>query len=157
MLESMRIPAHSHVALANVIVYIGVILGQHQFWSNGVDSWFVSYLESDDTPANTVVVYYTTPLENDPARFVRLQSVALPAGAGNQFHRHPGDQWAAVQEGEVTLTIKGQPPRTLKAGDTAHLPRGTVHRNQNLSGKPARSIELNIMDKDKPMVEPVTD
>jgi quercetin dioxygenase-like cupin family protein len=107
-------------------------------------------------PNPNVKIYYTTPLENDASRTVRLQSVTIPAGSGNEFHRHPGDQWAAVQEGEVTLTIKGQAPKTLKAGDSVHIPRGTVHRNQNLTDKPARSIELNIMDKDKPALELVT-
>ncbi len=106
-------------------------------------------------PNPNVTVYYTTPLENDPSRFVRLQSVTIPAGQGNNFHRHPGDQWSAVQEGEVTLTIQGQAPRTLKAGDSAYIPRGTVHRNQNLTDKPARTIELNVMDKDKPLIEQV--
>jgi quercetin dioxygenase-like cupin family protein len=106
-------------------------------------------------PNPNVTVYYTTPLEHDQSRFVRLQSVTIPAGQGNNFHRHPGDQWSAVQEGEVTLTIQGQPPRTLKAGDSAYIPRGTVHRNQNLTDKPARTIELNIMDKDKPLIEQV--
>jgi len=108
-------------------------------------------------PNPNVKIYYTTPLENDASRTVRLQSVTIPAGGGNNFHRHPGDQWSAVQEGEVTLTIKGQAPRTLKVGDSAYIPRGTVHRNQNLTDKPARSIELNIMDKDKPALEPVAD
>jgi len=101
--------------------------------------------------------YFEMPLEKDPTRQVRLQSVIIPAGAGNQFHRHPGDQWWAVQEGEVTYTVKGQPPRVLKAGDFVHVPRGTIHRNQNLTDKPARSIELNITDKDKPQTEPVAD
>jgi hypothetical protein len=32
-----------------------------------------------------------------------------------------------------------------------------VHRNQNFTDKPARVIELNIMDKDKPDLEPVTE
>src|SRR6202040_2826534 len=101
-------------------------------------------------PNPNVKIYYTTPL-------VRLQSVTLPAKEGNNFHRHPGDQWSVVQEGEVTLTIKGEEPRTLKVGDSAYIPRGTVHRNQNLTDKPARTIELNIMDKDKPALEPVAD
>jgi len=101
--------------------------------------------------------YFQVPLEKDASRVVRLQSVVLPPGAGNQFHRHPGDQWWAVQEGEVTFTIKGQAPRVLKAGDSVYVPRGTVHRNQNLTNRPARSIELNITDKDKPQTEPVPD
>jgi quercetin dioxygenase-like cupin family protein len=100
-------------------------------------------------------IYYTTPLENDPSRIVRLQSVTFPPKEGNNFHRHPGDQWTAVQEGEVTLTIQGQEPRTLKAGDSFYIPRGTIHRNQNLTDKTARTIELNIMDKDKEIFQPV--
>ncbi len=99
--------------------------------------------------------YFQMPLEKDPSRVVRLQNVVIPPGAGNQFHRHPGDQWWAVQEGEVTFTVKGQQPKVMKAGDFVYGPRGTVHRNQNLSKLPARSIELNITDKDKPQTEQV--
>ena len=108
------------------------------------------------TPANNnVVQYFTTPLENDATRIVRLQTVNIPPQGGNQFHRHPGDQWAAVQEGEITFTVKGQPPRVLKVGESVYIPRGVVHRNQNLSDKPARSVELVILDKDKPGLEVV--
>src|SRR5436309_14376309 len=80
--------------------------------------------------------YFVQPLEKDPSRIVRLQSVVIPPGAGNQFHRHPGDQRWAVQEGEVTFTVKGQSPRLMKSGDYVYVPRGTSHRNQNLSNRP---------------------
>ena len=99
--------------------------------------------------------YFQMPLEKDASRVVRMQTVVIPPGAGNQFHRHPGDQWWAVQEGEVTYTVKGQAPRVLKAGDYIYVPRGTIHRNQNLTNQPARSIELNITDKGKPQTEQV--
>ena len=99
--------------------------------------------------------YFIMPLEKDPSRIVRLQTVVLPPGAANQFHRHPGDQWWAVQEGEVTYTVRGQTPRAMKPGDWVYVPRGTIHRNQNLSGAPARSIEFNITDKDAPQTEVV--
>jgi quercetin dioxygenase-like cupin family protein len=79
----------------------------------------------------------------------------MPPGAGNQFHRHPGDQCTAVQEGEVTFNIRGQPPKVLKAGDSNYVPRGTIHRQQNLSDKPARYIEMRIFDKGKPPSEEV--
>src|SRR5262249_32635338 len=101
--------------------------------------------------------YFQMPLEKDPSRVVRLQSVIIPSDASNQFHRHPGDQWWAVQEGEVTFTVKGQPPRVLKVGEWVYVPRGTVHRNQNVSNAPARAIELNITDKDAPQTEQVPD
>lgn len=99
--------------------------------------------------------YFIMPLEKDPSRIVRLQTVVIPPGGANQFHRHPGDQWWAVQEGEVTYTVKGQAPRAMKPGDWVYVPRGTIHRNQNLSGASARSIELNITDKDAPQTEVV--
>jgi quercetin dioxygenase-like cupin family protein len=99
--------------------------------------------------------YFTMPLEKDPTREVGLQSVTMPPGAGNQFHRHPGDQWTAVQEGEVTFTIKGQPPVVLKAGDSNYVPRGIIHRQQNFSDKPARYVVMNIFDKGKLAAEPV--
>jgi len=108
-------------------------------------------------PNPNALRYFSTVLENDPSREVRLTSVTLLPGGGSNFHRHPGDQWAAIQEGEVTFTIKGQPSRKLKAGDWVHIPRGTVHRNQNLTDKPSRSIELVIVDKDKPQNEQVPD
>ena len=99
--------------------------------------------------------YFEQPLEKDPTRQVRLQNVVIPPGAANKFHRHPGDQWWAVQEGEVVYTVKGQAPRVLKPGDFVYVPRGTIHRNQNMTNRPARSIELNITDKDKPQTEQV--
>ena len=99
--------------------------------------------------------YFLMPLEKDPTREVGLQSVTMPPGAGNQFHRHPGDQWTAIQEGEITFTIKGKPPQVLKAGEYNHVPRGTIHRQQNLSGKQARYIEMRIFDKGVPASEQV--
>jgi quercetin dioxygenase-like cupin family protein len=107
------------------------------------------------TPARQTIRYFTTPLEKDPTRQAEMVSIAVPPGAGNEMHRHFGDQWTAVQEGEITFTIKGQPPVVLKAGDSNYVPRGTVHRQQNLSDKPARYIVLNIFDKGKPTAEPV--
>jgi quercetin dioxygenase-like cupin family protein len=99
--------------------------------------------------------YFVMPLEKDPTRQVRLQNVVIPPHTGNKFHRHPGDQWWAVQEGEVVYTIQGQAPRVLKPGDYVYVPRGTIHRNENVSDRPVRSIELNITDKDKPQTEQV--
>jgi quercetin dioxygenase-like cupin family protein len=101
--------------------------------------------------------YFTTPLENDAGREVSMQSVSAPPGSGNQFHRHPGDQWTAIQEGEITFTVKGQAPVVLKAGDSNYVPRGTIHRQQNLTDKPARYIEMRIFDKGKPAAEQIAE
>jgi quercetin dioxygenase-like cupin family protein len=96
-------------------------------------------------------------LETDPSRVVSLQSVTALPHRGNGFHRHPGDQWAVVQDGEMVLTIKGQAPKTLKAGESIYIPRGTIHMNENRSDKPAQVVELTIVDKDVPATELVRD
>jgi quercetin dioxygenase-like cupin family protein len=106
-------------------------------------------------PARQTIRYFKTPLEKDPTREVELVSITVPPGAGNEFHRHAGAQWTAVQEGELTFTIKGQPPVVLKAGEANFVSRGIVHRQQNFSDKPARYVVLNILDKGKPVAEPV--
>ena len=43
----------------------------------------------------------------------------------------------------------------MKVGEAIHVPRGIVHRNQNVGDKPARTVELVIVDKDKPRTEQV--
>jgi quercetin dioxygenase-like cupin family protein len=107
------------------------------------------------TPTRQTIRYFTTLLEKEPTREVQMVSITVPPGVGNEYHRHPGDQWTAVQEGEVTFTVKGQPPVVLKAGDSNYVPRGTIHRQQNLSDRPARYIVLNIFDKGRPAAEPL--
>jgi quercetin dioxygenase-like cupin family protein len=100
--------------------------------------------------------FFTTALENDPARLVQMQmQLHLPNRPGNGFHTHNGDQWEVVIEGEITFTVKGQQPRVLKAGESVYIPRGTIHRNENKSDAPARAVELLIMDKGKPQNNPV--
>jgi quercetin dioxygenase-like cupin family protein len=100
--------------------------------------------------------FFTTALEKDPSRVVQMQmQLHLPNRPGNGFHTHNGDQWEAVIEGEITFTVKGQQPRVLKVGDSVYIPRGTIHRNENKSDAPARTVELLIMDKDKPQSNPV--
>jgi quercetin dioxygenase-like cupin family protein len=95
--------------------------------------------------------FFTTPLANDPSRDVQMQmQLHLPNRTGNGFHSHNGDQWEVVLDGEITFTAKGQEPRVLKAGESVYIPRGTVHRNENKSNAPTRTIELLIKDKDKP-------
>ena len=100
--------------------------------------------------------FFTTPLENDASRVVQMQmQLHLPNRPGNGFHMHNGDQWEAVIEGEITFTVKGQPPKVLKTGESVYIPRGTIHRNENKGNVPARTIELLVMDKDKPQSNPV--
>ena len=99
--------------------------------------------------------FFTTALHKDPSRDVQMQmQLHLPNRPGNGFHSHNGDQWEVVVEGEISFTVKGQPPKVLKAGEFVYIPRGTIHRNENKSNAPTRAIELLIKDKGKPQTIP---
>ena len=101
-------------------------------------------------PRATQTPYQTTELSGDPTREVMLYGNYFPPGAGNPFHTHNGDQWVVVEEGELLYIVKGEEPRLLKVGDSVYTPRGTVHRAQNASDRPARTVEVQISDKGKP-------
>lgn len=95
----------------------------------------------------------TSPLTGDAAREVKVINVLLPPGADTGRHYHHGDQYTTVQEGEIHLTIDGQGEHVYKAGEAVHVDPMVVHRTQNLSDKPARTTELFIVEKGKPLSE----
>src|SRR5258706_4332034 len=90
------------------------------------------------TPARQTIRYFTTPLEKDPTREVEMVSITVPPGAGNEFHRHPGDQWTAVQAGGVTLTIQGQAPRVVQVGGSHYVSRRALQPPHELRDQTAR-------------------
>ena len=95
----------------------------------------------------------SVPLTGDASRDVKVINVILPPGADSGRHFHHGDQYTTVQEGEIHIDIDGKGDRAYKAGDAVHIAPMVVHRTQNLSGKPARTTELFIVAKGKPLVD----
>ncbi len=61
------------------------------------------------------------------------QVVFFEIEAGRQIdpHKH-GEQWGIVVEGEMELTIEGNPKR-YRAGDSYHIPAGAMHSAKFLS------------------------
>ena len=70
-------------------------------------------------------------------------------------HTHPGTVQVQMQDGEFWLAIDGQPEKTYKAGDAFEVPSGAVHNEGALGDKPAKFIAVYIVEKGKPMVQPV--
>jgi len=95
----------------------------------------------------------TTPLTGDAEREVKVLNVMLPAGADSGRHYHHGDQYTTVQQGEIHIDIEGKGDHVYKAGEAVHIDPMVVHRTQNLSGQPARTTELFIVAKGKPLSE----
>ncbi len=80
----------------------------------------------------------------------------LAPGAATGTHTHPGDDFAYVLEGSISLEVKGKPPVTFKQGATYHLPPEQVHNVKNLSSTaPAKVLEFFVTKKGQPLTHPV--
>ena len=92
------------------------------------------------TPVRQTIRYFKTPLEKDQTREVEMGSITVLPGTGNEFHRHYGDQWTSVQEGEVTFTIKGQPPSSSRPATAITLLAASSTGNRtSATSRPATS------------------
>jgi quercetin dioxygenase-like cupin family protein len=105
--------------------------------------------------ATKPTVIAEAPLTGDATRQVRILNVLLPPGADSGRHFHHGDQFTTVQEGEIEITVDGDGPHVLKAGQALHLAPMVVHETRTRGSQPARTTEFFIVAKDKPLTEKV--
>lgn len=77
-----------------------------------------------------------------------------PGGAVGR-HTHPGEELSIVLEGQLQLEIDGQPPRTIKAGESFFIPAGVVHAGKNTGSGKAVVFATYIVEKGKPVATPV--
>ena len=80
--------------------------------------------------------------------------VEVAPGARAGRHTHPGDEISYILEGEAQLLIDGQPPRTVKAGESFIIPAGVVHDAHNSSDKPVKLVGVYVVEKGKPLASP---
>ena len=86
---------------------------------------------------------------------VVMLEVTAPRGWSLPAHVHHGDEFAYVMEGAVDVGVAGQPTQTLRTGDSIRLIRDTIHNARVSSATPAKFLSVNIVEKGKPLVEPV--
>jgi quercetin dioxygenase-like cupin family protein len=84
---------------------------------------------------------------------VQVVAEFVPGGVAGK-HTHPGEELGYVMEGTLQLEIAGQPPRTLKAGETFFVPAGVVHDGKNVGSGPAKVLATYIVEKGKPVASP---
>jgi quercetin dioxygenase-like cupin family protein len=84
-----------------------------------------------------------------------LGTVVLPPGAAVGYHVHPGEEAGYIIKGSVTWKVRGQPDKTLKAGDSFFNPRGSVHSIVSADSGDSTVLSTWIVDKGKPMSTPV--
>jgi quercetin dioxygenase-like cupin family protein len=78
-------------------------------------------------------------------------------GDSSGLHIHHGVELAYVLKGDLQVTIEGQPPRLVHAGDSFRVERDTPHEVRNVGRGTAALIISYLMDKGVPWKIPVTE
>jgi quercetin dioxygenase-like cupin family protein len=83
--------------------------------------------------------------------------VELAPGFKAGRHSHPGTVQAMVLEGEFMLALDGQPEKIFKAGQSLEVPNGAIHNEGAVGSTPAKLIAVYVVERGKPLVDPVKD
>lgn len=111
---------------------------------------------SSAQPAPIRALLETRDVAGVPGKELVLGTVRMPPGAIAAWHTHPGDEAGYVLSGTLILKQKGQPDRTLHAGDHFFNPSGMVHELLAGPGDEGGSeVSTWVVDKGKPMATPV--
>jgi quercetin dioxygenase-like cupin family protein len=78
----------------------------------------------------------------------------LAPGAKEPRHTHPGDIFAFVQEGTITVSMEGKSTATVKQGEVFIVPAGTVHSGENTGKTPVKILITFVVEKGKPLTTP---
>lgn len=79
--------------------------------------------------------------------------VEVPPNEVGAPHTHPGPATVYVLAGGATLTIKGQPPRSMQAGQSVLIPANTVH-SENSGPAGVKELAAYVVEKGKPLTIP---
>ena len=69
-------------------------------------------------------------------------------------HTHPGIEMAYIADGHAEVTIKGNAPLSLGAGDSFSVPAGIVHSVRNDGPGALTIVSTYVVEKDKPIASP---
>lgn len=83
-----------------------------------------------------------------------LLKVELATGGHAARHTHPGDEIVYVSDGEIEITVEGQAPVRLRAGQGFSVPAHKVHEARNVGTVPVQLIAAYVVEKGKPIASP---
>jgi quercetin dioxygenase-like cupin family protein len=84
-----------------------------------------------------------------------LVRTELAPGAVEPLHTHPGDFFAYVLEGTITLTRQGQETVKKKAGEVFFVPSGMAHGASNDGKTTCKLLVTFFVEKGKPLSTPI--
>jgi quercetin dioxygenase-like cupin family protein len=111
--------------------------------------------EAQTQPAQTAGVSRTVIQSTDlnDTHMAALAMVEIAAGATVARHTHPGVESAYVLEGEMELSVQGQPDKRIKAGGGFQVPPETPHAARN-GDRTAKLAITHVVEKGKPLASP---
>lgn len=107
-------------------------------------------------PGLTAKPLLRTTLSGDDTKESVMVSVEFAPGSTTGRHTHPGDEYAIVLQGTIEVSAEGGETRRVSVGDAYHNPRGVVHEGRNVGDTPARVAITFVVDKGKPITQPLT-
>lgn len=89
-----------------------------------------------------------------PGREGLLVLVEFTPGAREAKHTHPGDLFAYLKEGNLTLNREGMPTVTLTPGEVFFVPAEKVHWGECGEKTPCKVLVTFVVEKGKPLSSP---
>ena len=109
---------------------------------------------AQEAPKIKITPLQKEPLTGQPDKEVLSLIVEWPPGSGTGLHTHPGDEYTTVLEGEVIGRKEGGEAKTYVAGQSYHNEPGVIHEANNKASGPAKTFNVFVVQKGKPVTEP---
>lgn len=89
-----------------------------------------------------------------PGHEAVIANVELAVGSQAGRHTHAGEEISYVMEGELEVTVEGQPAHVYKAGEGFIIPSGAKHNAVNVGKTPVHLAAVYYVEKGKPLATP---
>ena len=89
-----------------------------------------------------------------PGYVTIIAEVEIEPGVTVARHTHPGIESGYVVEGELDLSIQGQPSRRLKPGEGFQVPAETPHGGGKNGEQKVKLTSTYVVEKGKPFASP---
>ena len=89
-----------------------------------------------------------------PGREAVIARIEINPGVNVGRHTHPGEEITYVIEGEMEISIEGQPSKKYKSGEGFIIPAGAKHDAKNVGSSKATLSGVYYVEKGKPIATP---
>lgn len=108
-------------------------------------------------PSEKVTILQDEVLKNVPGKKALMIEVDYKPGQSSIAHKHEGTAMAYVISGSITSQVKGEQPKTYKAGEYWYEAAGSEHLvSKNASAtKPAKLLVFMVLSPDEKVMIPL--